>query len=79
MSALSGYDKSRSVGNFLGNYSDVTGGFAASRQVARAVHFVFGYNVRKYSSPNFTNYNRPIQEGHVGFGFTPGDVPLRVW
>jgi hypothetical protein len=79
MSSLAAYDRSRSVGNFIGSYSDVSGGLAASRQIARSVHLVFGYNVRKYSSPEFKNYNRPVQEGHVGLGFTPGDIPLRIW
>jgi hypothetical protein len=79
LSSLAVYDRSRSVGNFIGSYSDVAGGLAASRQIARSVHLVFGYNVRKYSSPDFKNYNRPVQEGHVGLGFTPGDVPLRIW
>jgi hypothetical protein len=79
LSSLAAYDHSRSVGNFLGTYNDVAGGLAASRQIARSVHLVFGYNVRKYSSPDFKNYNRPVQEGHVGLGFTPGDVPLRIW
>jgi len=79
MSSLATYDRSRSVGNFIGTYSDVAGGLAASRQIARSVHLVFGYDVRRYSSPTFLNYNRSVQEGHVGLGFTPGDVPLRIW
>jgi len=79
LSSMATYDRSRSVGNFLGSYSDVSGGLAASRQIARSVHVVFGYNVRRYSSANFQNYNRNVQEGHFGLGFTPGDVPLRIW
>jgi hypothetical protein len=78
-SSLASYDRSRSVGNFIGLYSDVAGGVAASRQIARSVHLVFGYDVRRYSSGNFQNYNRNVQETHVGLGFTPGDVPLRIW
>jgi hypothetical protein len=79
LSSSASYNHSKSVGNFLGAYSDVSGGLSASRQIARSVHVVFGYNVRKYSSPDFHNYNRPTQEGHFGLGFTPGDVPLRIW
>lgn len=79
LSSVVSYDKSRSVGNFIGSYNDVSGGLAASRQIARSVHLVFGYNARRYSSVDFQNYNRVVQEGHVGLGFTPGDVPLRIW
>ena len=78
-SSLAAYDRSKSVGNFIGSYSGVSGGLGASRQIARSVHLVFGYNARRYSSTDFHNYNRVIQEGHVGIGFTPGDVPLRIW
>jgi hypothetical protein len=79
LSSVASYDRSRSVASFIGGYSDVTGGLAASRQIARSVHLVFGYNVRKYHSPDFHNYNRVIEEAHFGLGFTPGDVPLRIW
>jgi hypothetical protein len=79
LSAGGAYDRSKSVGTFLGYYSDVSGGFSASRQIVRSVHVVFGYSVRRYSSPDFHNYNRPTQEGHFGIGFAPGDVPLRIW
>jgi hypothetical protein len=79
LNAMSGYSLSKSVGNFNGDYSSVSGGLSASRQIARSVHFVFGYNVRTYSSPDFHNYNRLVQEAHVGLGFAPGDVPLRIW
>jgi hypothetical protein len=79
LSSQASYDRSRSVGNILGLYNSVSGGLSASRQIARSVHLVFGYNVRRYSSGDFSNYNRVVQEGHVGLGFTPGDVPLRIW
>jgi hypothetical protein len=79
LSSSVGYDRSKSVANFIGAYSDVFGGLSASRQIARSVHVVFGYNARRYNSGNFQNYNRTVQEGHFGIGFTPGDVPLRVW
>ena len=79
LNALSAYNRSKSVGNFNGYYSSVGGGLSASRQIVRSVHFVFGYNVQSYSSPDFHNYNRIVQEAHVGLGFAPGDVPLRIW
>src|SRR5882724_13553068 len=75
LNSLASYDRSKSVGNFIGGYSDVSGGISASRQILRTVHVVFGFNVRQYQSPNFQNYNRTVEEGHFGIGFTPGDVP----
>jgi hypothetical protein len=73
------YARSKSVGNFNGVYDSFSGGFTASRQLIRFVHMVLGYNARKYDSPDFHNYNRVIQQARIGFGFTPGDVPLRIW
>ena len=57
----------------------ITGGVSASRQIARSVHLIFGYDASTYDSPTFQNYNRVIQEARFGIGFTPGDVPLRIW
>ncbi len=79
LNALSSYIRAQSVGNYRGIYSSVTGSLNASRQIMRSVHFLVGYDVRTYDSPDFHNYNRLVQEAHVGLGFTPGDVPLRIW
>jgi len=79
LSALATYERSRSIGNFSGVYADVAGGLSASRQIMRSVHFVVNYDARSYRSGTFQNYNRLIQEARVGLGFTPGDVPLRIW
>ncbi|MBZ5622517.1 MAG: hypothetical protein LAQ69_27855 [Acidobacteriia bacterium] len=79
LNSYAAYTRSKSVGNFTGDYRSVSAGFSASRQIARYLHFVFGYNARTYSSQDFHNYNRTISEGRVGLGFTPGEVPLRIW
>jgi hypothetical protein len=44
-----------------------------------STHFIFGLNVHQYQSGDFTNYNRWAYTVHVGLGFTPGDVPIRLW
>jgi hypothetical protein len=75
---LSG-DKAASLANVIGNYNDYGGQFQASRQVSRAVHAIMGFSARRYSSPNFSGYNRPIYDARVGVGFSPGDLPLRLW
>ena len=72
-------ERAKSFGNVNGRYNTTTGGFSASRQVLGPLHFVASASVRKYSSPDFTNYNRPVYDFRAGLGFTPGDVPLRIW
>ena len=74
-----GYSKAQSLGNVVGHYNTATAGLTVSRQITRSVHGLLNVAARKYSSPTFTNYNRPVYEIRLGFGFTPGDVPLRVW
>jgi hypothetical protein len=79
LNARTTYIRAQSVGNYRGVYSSVMGGFNASRQIVRSVHFLAGFDVRTYDSPNFQNYNRLVEEASIGLGFTPGDVPLRIW
>jgi hypothetical protein len=79
MSALTAYSRGKSVGDFNGAYTTTTGGISASRQIARSLHLILGYDLRNYSSGTFQNYNRLVQEARVGIGYTPGDVPLRIW
>ena len=79
LSALVHSNWAKSVGNIQGDYNDLAGGISASRRLMRSVHLVFGVEARQYRSPNFHNYNRLTTGAHVGLGFTPGEVPLRIW
>jgi hypothetical protein len=72
-------DRADSIANAIGQYNDYGGQFQVSRQVSRAVHAIMGFGARHYSSPTFAGYNRPIYDARVGVGFSPGDLPLRVW
>jgi len=72
-------DRGTSVANITGQYNDYGGQLQASRQVSRAVHAIFGFSARRYSSPSFAGYNRPIYDARIGVGFSPGDLPLRIW
>jgi hypothetical protein len=76
---LGSYAAAKSLGNVVGRYDTASGGFTASRQITRALHAVAAFSTRRYSSPDFSKYNRPIYDVRIGLGFTPGDVPLRVW
>jgi len=73
------YSNSRSIGNIMGAYSNVSGNISASRQIFRSVHFVMAYSARQYNSPDFANYNKLVHEARIGLGWAPGEVPLRVW
>jgi hypothetical protein len=79
LSAGVGYNNSRSIGNVVGNYSGTTGTLSASRQVVRYVHGVVSFGANSYGSGDFAKYNRVIYDMRIGLGFSPGDVPLRIW
>jgi hypothetical protein len=74
-----GYDRAESIGNVLGTYGGTSGTLSASRQIVHGVHGVVSVSARKYTSANFDLYNRVIYDVRVGVGYSPGDVPLRIW
>jgi hypothetical protein len=74
-----GYQSAESIGNVLGTYGGSSGTLSASRQIVRGVHGVVSFSARKYTSANFDLYNRVIYDVRVGVGYSPGDVPLRIW
>jgi hypothetical protein len=73
------YDRGSSMGNVLGTYGDISGGVSMSRQIVKSLHFVAGADARRYQSPSFTAYNRTVYDAHIGLGFAPGAIPLRLW
>jgi len=73
------YTSSNSLGNFVGSYANYAITASFSRQVARLTHGVLSFNMRKYDSPDFNNYNTWSYGVRLGLGFTPGDIPLRLW
>jgi hypothetical protein len=74
-----GYNRSTSISNVIGTYGSTSGTLSASRQIVRNVHGVLSFSARKYSSVDFSLYNRLIYDVRVGVGYSPGDVPLRIW
>jgi hypothetical protein len=74
-----GYQSAESIGNVLGGYGGASGSLSASRQIVHNVHGVVSVSARKYTSANFDLYNRVIYDVRVGVGYSPGDVPLRIW
>ena len=78
-SAGAGYSRMKSAGNVDGVYGGKTASMSVSRQIGRYTHVILNYSLRQYDSPDFSKYNRLIHTASVGIGFTPGDVPLRIW
>ena len=78
--ANGGYYMAHALGGIeVGRYNTGSVGFTATRQITRALHALTSASMRRYSSPDFANYNRTIYDVRIGIGFTPGDVPLRIW
>jgi hypothetical protein len=73
------YVRASSVGLIGGRYDGAGAGLSLSRQIGRGFHFVTSYTLRRYGSPDYAKYNRTIYDARVGIGFSPGDVPLRIW
>jgi len=73
------YNLSNSQGNVVGTYGSESGNLSVSRQVAPMTHGVFSFNLRRYDSPDFKNYNKWSYGVNLGLSFTPGDIPLRFW
>jgi hypothetical protein len=77
--ATAQYDDSQAAANVSGGYGDYGFNLSASRQITRGLNSVVNYYARRYQSGDFTQYNRWIQTVRVGVGYTPGDLPLRIW
>ncbi|MGA3015569.1 MAG: hypothetical protein ABSF62_00520 [Bryobacteraceae bacterium] len=73
------YTSALSIGNVTGNYGGINGSFSMSRSLGHSLSFVTSYMATQYRSSNFTRYNRLIYTGSVGVGWSPGDIPLRIW
>jgi hypothetical protein len=78
-SAQGEYDRGDSISNVTGIYGDYGGGLTVSRQVSRFFHVLFSFSGLKYDSPSIQQYNHTVYNVNAGFGFSPGDVPVRVW
>jgi hypothetical protein len=77
------YTKAETVGETVGGVSGAYGGTgataSASRLITKSLHVVAAFSANRYDSPNFALYNRTLYSMRLGFGWAPGDIPLRVW
>jgi hypothetical protein len=67
------------IGNVIGDYQSGSGGVSVARRISGMLHLVGDFQGRKYRSGDFDKYNRMIYTVRVGLGFTPGEIPLRIW
>jgi hypothetical protein len=77
--AQGGTSLATSVANVNGRYNNYEGGLSISRNIGGSFHAVLSWTARQYDSPDFQNYHRLIYNARVGIGFSPGDIPLRLW
>ena len=73
------YERAKSIGNVVGSYDSEIAYVSMSRQLVHSLHLVASFSGRKYHSPSFASYNQVVYTGTIGLGWTPGDVPLRIW
>ncbi len=73
------YSRALSIGNVSGTYGNTSGSFSLSRKLFHSLSFLASYTANQYRSPNFSLYNRLIYTASVGIGWSPGEVPLRIW
>jgi hypothetical protein len=73
------YTHADSIGNVSGTYGGTSGTLSVSRQIVHNVHGIASFSARQYSSGSFALYNRLIYDVRVGVGYSPGDIPLRIW
>jgi hypothetical protein len=68
-----------SIANVVGKYQTTSGRVGLSRTLRYGLHFTANYTVREYGSKAFANYSRVSQTATMGFSWSPGEVPLRIW
>jgi hypothetical protein len=73
------FSDNTSIGDVGGAYRTLTGGFSVSRKISGPLHLILTGSERRYTSSTFNSYNRNVTDVRIGLGFTPGDIPLRVW
>ena len=79
MATSASYNRSYSLGNVLGAYSDYAFNYNVSREILPHTHGVISINANRAASPDFKNYNRWQYFASLGLSFTPAGVTVRFW
>jgi len=73
-----GYSSFGSLSRQLGNYEAYNGGGGATYNATGALHLIIRYDYRHQAVTN-NRFQRDTYRAYVGFGFSPGDLPLSLW
>jgi hypothetical protein len=73
-----GYSSLGSLTQTIGNSSGFTGGGGLTYNITRAFYFVSRYDYRHYDV-ELSTFKRNSHRATIGFGFSPGEVPLSLW
>ena len=79
MATSASYNRSYSLGNVVGAYSQYAFNYNLSREILPHTHGVLSLNANHDSSPDFRNYNRWQYFASLGLSFTPSGVTVRFW
>jgi hypothetical protein len=77
--ASADFTRAESVGILGGKYNGYGFGGGLSRLISHSLHFTTSVRARSYGSPAYDRYGRFIYEFRTGIGYSPGEVPLRIW
>lgn len=76
--ASANYSRMRSVGQDIGVYTNSGAGLSATRAMGgRNMFWTFRVDARRYRVGG--SLQRTYYSGTLGFAYSPGDVPLRLW
>jgi hypothetical protein len=72
------YSEMASIGQQISNYSTIGAGGGATRSInSRNMFLTFRFDERRYLAG--ASFHRNAYNASVGFAYSPGDVPLRLW
>jgi len=79
MNANVSYSIADSKQNLAGEYRTLSGAANIARSLGHGFNFILNYSARKYLSDDYAKYNRVIHQVTAGIGWSPGEIPLRIW
>ena len=78
MGANGSYSRLGALAQNVGTYDGYQAGLGVTRDLARGLQVVFRVDERRYAT-NFAGFNRNSSQVSLGFAWSPGDVPLKLW
>jgi len=72
------YNELSSVGQTLGKYTNVQGGFGVTYKLVQATHLQMRYDYRHYTTQN-SAFQKDSHRVSLGLAFSPGETPLAIW